>query len=163
MLAAQYVHGVQTDDIVAKSTAAGTVYYHRDVLGSTVALSDASGQIVERCRYDVFGRVEIRSATRICTLTPTLFSFAAHYGSVLRAIEFDGYNRLIQLEIWIGRINKKLSLNSHRTDQKVNGGTLNTFRATSVKKSCCCRMIFVVRKKQRKCLSGKIDALKVSG
>jgi len=34
----------------------------------TVALSDASGQVVERCRYDVFGRVEIRSATRICTL-----------------------------------------------------------------------------------------------
>jgi RHS repeat-associated protein len=28
-----------------------------------VALSDATGQIVERYRYDVFGRVEIRSAT----------------------------------------------------------------------------------------------------
>jgi YD repeat-containing protein len=53
----------QTDDILAKSTVAGTVYYHRDGLGSTVALSDASGQIVERYRYDVFGRVEIRSAT----------------------------------------------------------------------------------------------------
>jgi type VI secretion system secreted protein VgrG len=39
------------------------VYYHRDGLGSTVALSDATGQIVERYRYDVFGRVEIRSAT----------------------------------------------------------------------------------------------------
>jgi RHS repeat-associated protein len=62
-LAAQYVHGAQTDDIVAKSTVAGTVYYHRDGLGSTVALSDASGQVVERYRYDVFGRVEIRSAT----------------------------------------------------------------------------------------------------
>jgi RHS repeat-associated protein len=54
---------VQTDDIVAKSATSGTVYYHRDGLGSTVALSDATGQIVERYRYDVFGRVEIRSAT----------------------------------------------------------------------------------------------------
>jgi len=62
-LTAQYVHGVQTDDIVAKSATSGTVYYHRDGLGSTVALSDATGQIVERYRYDVFGRVEIRSAT----------------------------------------------------------------------------------------------------
>jgi RHS repeat-associated protein len=48
---------------VAKSATSGTVYYHRDGLGSTVALSDATGQIVERYRYDVFDRVEIRSAT----------------------------------------------------------------------------------------------------
>jgi RHS repeat-associated protein len=40
----------------------GFFYYHYDGLGSVVALSDANGAIVERYKYDVFGRPTILSA-----------------------------------------------------------------------------------------------------
>jgi RHS repeat-associated protein len=41
---------------------AGLFYYHYDGLGSVVALSDSSGDVVETYRYDVFGEVTIRDA-----------------------------------------------------------------------------------------------------
>ena len=37
-------------------------YYHRDGLGSVIALSDANTDIVERYSYDVFGKPTIRDA-----------------------------------------------------------------------------------------------------
>jgi hypothetical protein len=37
-------------------------YYHFDGLGSVVALSDVTGDIVERYSYDVFGAVTIRDS-----------------------------------------------------------------------------------------------------
>lgn len=41
------------------------VYYHADWLGSTVALSDASGNIVEEYRYEVFGSPTILDASHL--------------------------------------------------------------------------------------------------
>ncbi|MDD2516356.1 MAG: hypothetical protein PHF26_04030, partial [Candidatus Gracilibacteria bacterium] len=37
-------------------TQSKTYYYHKDNLGSTVAITDESGNIVEKYRYDVFGK-----------------------------------------------------------------------------------------------------------
>ena len=41
-------------------TASGTkYYYHYDGLGSVVALSNSTGNVVERYEYDVFGSVDM--------------------------------------------------------------------------------------------------------
>jgi len=52
---ARYIHGTATDEILLRSTATSTVYYHHDGLGSTIALTDSQGLIVESYQYDVFG------------------------------------------------------------------------------------------------------------
>jgi RHS repeat-associated protein len=44
------------------TTTSGSVYYHHDGLGSTVALTDAAGAKIESYTYDVFGTVSIFDA-----------------------------------------------------------------------------------------------------
>ncbi len=41
----------------------GAVFHSQDMLGSTVALSDEAGQVVERYGYDVFGKVSVRDGS----------------------------------------------------------------------------------------------------
>ena len=55
--AEQYINGGQTDEILVRTGSSGNVHYQYDGLGSTVALTDAIGKVVERYAYDVFGRV----------------------------------------------------------------------------------------------------------
>ncbi|MDY7041479.1 MAG: RHS repeat-associated core domain-containing protein [Chloroflexota bacterium] len=51
----------------------GTLYYvHQDLLGSTVALSDAAGQAMGRVQYDPYG--EVITSTLPVTLTERLFT-----------------------------------------------------------------------------------------
>ena len=56
---AEYVHGANVDEIVRAQTGVGgvvTTYHHHDALGSVIALTDATGAVVERYMYDVFGQ-----------------------------------------------------------------------------------------------------------
>lgn len=59
VLQARYVHGAAVDELLARSTAPGTVYYHQDALSSTAALSDNSGTVTESYTYDVYGGPKI--------------------------------------------------------------------------------------------------------
>lgn len=52
---ARYIHGTRVDELVGRITPVGTSYYHHDALGSTIALSDGTGNVTERYSYDVFG------------------------------------------------------------------------------------------------------------
>jgi RHS repeat-associated protein len=56
---ATYVQGAGIDEIVSKTDVNGTIYYHQDGLGSTTALSNEEGQIVERYTYDIFGQATV--------------------------------------------------------------------------------------------------------
>lgn len=58
-LVQRYVHGAGIDEILSKTDASGTVYYHHDALGSVTALSDASGLPLETYRYDAYGAVAV--------------------------------------------------------------------------------------------------------
>jgi RHS repeat-associated protein len=61
-LLARYTYGAGIDEPLALEIVAQeviTYYYHRDALGSVTELSDASGAIVERYEYDVYGAVTI--------------------------------------------------------------------------------------------------------
>jgi RHS repeat-associated protein len=52
----RFVHGVGTDDPIRMTTGAGAhYYYHRDHMGSVIALSDAAGTAVEVYAYSPFG------------------------------------------------------------------------------------------------------------
>ena len=58
----KFIYGPGIDEPICMITAGGTkYYYHFDGLGSVAALSNASGNIVEKYRYDVFGAVSIYS------------------------------------------------------------------------------------------------------
>ena len=51
-----YVSGPGLDEPLRMIRGGTATYYHADALGSPVTLTNASGQLVERLRYDVFGQ-----------------------------------------------------------------------------------------------------------
>jgi len=62
-LVRKFIYGPGIDEPILMIDAAGgnaVYYYHFDGLGSVAALSNNSGEIVERYSYDVFGRATIR-------------------------------------------------------------------------------------------------------
>ena len=69
-----YVHGAAVDELLAKITPAGAVYYHTDALGSTVALTDSTGSAVETYTYDVFGAATIHAPSTLDTRPSSLFA-----------------------------------------------------------------------------------------
>jgi RHS repeat-associated protein len=51
---------VYVDELVTYTNSAGTFYTHQDARCDVVAITDAAGNVVERVRFDDFGRAEIR-------------------------------------------------------------------------------------------------------
>jgi RHS repeat-associated protein len=62
-LAQVYVHGAAMDELLVKFTPESAVYYHHDGLGSTIALTDETGQLIESYAYDAFGAASIYDAS----------------------------------------------------------------------------------------------------
>jgi RHS repeat-associated protein len=60
---AKYIHGPAIDEMLVRTTPTGTAYYHQDGLGSTTALTNATGALLESYRYDVFGAPTFLDAT----------------------------------------------------------------------------------------------------
>ncbi|HYV91428.1 MAG TPA: RHS repeat-associated core domain-containing protein [Chitinophagales bacterium] len=57
---ARYVNGAMVDEILSKNSSGSSVYYHEDVLGNVVRLTDNAGNIAEQYSYDVFGAPTIK-------------------------------------------------------------------------------------------------------
>jgi RHS repeat-associated protein len=78
-LTTQYIHGPRVDEILAKVTPTSTTFPLPDALGSTIAVTDASGAVLERVYYfDAFGTPTFRSGTGVQlpdTSTGTRFLF----------------------------------------------------------------------------------------
>lgn len=53
---ATYIFGISVDDVLQMQRGGNTYYYHKNHLGSVVALTDGSGNLVERYEYDPYGR-----------------------------------------------------------------------------------------------------------
>ena len=62
LLVARYVYGQHVDDVVALDRGGQRYYTHRDALGSTAALTDAGGQVIERYLYDPYGKPFVTDA-----------------------------------------------------------------------------------------------------
>jgi len=58
-----YIYGVQgLDDVIRMEKASGDeYYYHKDILGSVIALSNNDGEVVEKYEYDPYENTEIRN------------------------------------------------------------------------------------------------------
>ena len=54
-LVRKFIYGANIDEPVCMIVGSSTYYYHYDGLGSVIALSNSSKQIVEQYSYDVFG------------------------------------------------------------------------------------------------------------
>jgi RHS repeat-associated protein len=78
-LTTQYIHGPRVDEILAEVTPTSTTFPLPDALGSTIAVTDASGAVLERVYYfDAFGTPTFRSGTGVQlpdTSTGTRFLF----------------------------------------------------------------------------------------
>ena len=57
----KYIYGPGINEPVCMVASGGTYYYHFDGLGSVAALTDSSGTLVEKYRYDAFGATTILS------------------------------------------------------------------------------------------------------
>ena len=79
VLTTRYIHGPQVDEILAKVTTASTTFLLPDALGSTIAVADGSGAVLERVYYsDAFGTPTFKDAsgtTLVGTSTGTQFLF----------------------------------------------------------------------------------------
>lgn len=54
-VATTYLNGLGIDDKLRQTRSSGVSYYMSDHLGSTAALTDASGNVIEQLTYDAFG------------------------------------------------------------------------------------------------------------
>ena len=59
---ATYIFGISVDDVLQMQRGGNTYYYHKNHLGSVVALTDGSGNLVERYEYDPYGQPTILDA-----------------------------------------------------------------------------------------------------
>ncbi len=53
---ATYIFGISVDDVLQMQRGGNTYYYHKNHLGSVVALTDGSSNLVERYEYDPYGQ-----------------------------------------------------------------------------------------------------------
>jgi len=60
----EYLNGLGVDNKLRQTSSAGTFYFMQDQLGSTHALTDSSGNVVEQEQYDSFGDGAGSSLTR---------------------------------------------------------------------------------------------------
>lgn len=61
----EYLHGPGFDNVLRqKSPATGALYFAQDHLGSTIALTNSAGAVVERTHYEAFGQTSGSSLTR---------------------------------------------------------------------------------------------------
>ena len=60
---ATYIFGISVDDVLQMQRGGNSYFYHKNHLGSVVALTDGSGNLVERYEYDPYGQPAIFDAT----------------------------------------------------------------------------------------------------
>ena len=79
---ATYLFGISVDDVLQMQRGGNTYYYHKNHLGSVVALTNGSGNLVERYEYDPYGQPSFFDAS----------DNALTQSSVSNAILFTGRN-----------------------------------------------------------------------
>jgi RHS repeat-associated protein len=101
-LTTQYIHGPQVDEILAKVTPTSTTFPLPDALGSTIAVTDASGAVLERVFYSgAFGSPTFKDAsdtTLAGTSTGTRFLFTGREWLAAFSL-YDYRNRTYSAEL----------------------------------------------------------------
>jgi len=107
-----YLYG---DDLIKQSKAANDSYYLYDGLGSTRALTDATGSIINTYDYESFGSVLNQTGT---TENNYLFTGEQYDAGLdnyyLRARYYDqNVGRFTQMDTWMGRNNDPVTLHKY--------------------------------------------------
>ena len=56
-LLTRYIHGKGIDEPISLTRNGQTYFYHTDALGSVIAITDSTGNVVQRYEYDSFGNI----------------------------------------------------------------------------------------------------------
>jgi RHS repeat-associated protein len=118
---ATYVHGVAPDELLSKTTSTGVVYYHHNGLGSVTDLTSATGAVVEKYKYDIYGKAAITSGTG-ATLTASAYGnrFMFTGREFLAGVNlYDYHNRVYSADL--GRFLQTDPL-------RLDGGDVNIYR-----------------------------------
>jgi RHS repeat-associated protein len=70
-----YTYGNYIDEVLTKTTPSGTLYHHQNTLWSVHALTDASGNVVERYNYDAYGKLTVLDPAGSPIMSPPLTAF----------------------------------------------------------------------------------------
>lgn len=99
--------------LYARKGSSGTVYYHQDGLGSTLAITDQSGNILNKYQYDVYGTPEViqETVTNCILFTGEMYDD----GSGLYYLRARYYNptigRFMTPDSYFGELDNPLSQN----------------------------------------------------
>ena len=89
---AQYTHGPGIDEPLIMERDGQSYYYHTDGLGSVVAMTDASGAVVQTYRYDAFGGIVKQDGEVLNPYTYTARELDAESGNYYyRARYYNAY------------------------------------------------------------------------
>ena len=110
--AVQYSYG---HDLISQKRSGAVSYYHYDGLGSTRALSDATGTITDSYHYEAFGEIVAQEGT---TENGYLFTGEQFDASLdqyyLRARYYDqGVGRFTQRDTWMGNNHDPVTLHKY--------------------------------------------------
>ena len=89
-----YVYGTHVDEILALITATGVSFSHGNQVASIVALSDPSGSVIERYRYDAYGQRTILAPNGLTIRTESSYA---------NAVGFTGRSLDVETGLWYFR------------------------------------------------------------
>ena len=113
LITASYVYG---HDLISQSRDGASSFYHVDGLGSTRALTDVTGAVLNRYVYDAFGRILDQTGEHIKFLPVSRASSATRlWGSITcgRATDDPSTGRFVSRDTFAGFAQVPLSLNTY--------------------------------------------------
>jgi RHS repeat-associated protein len=91
-LARAYVYGSYIDEPLVMISGVNKYYYHSNNLYSVAALTDAAGTVIERYKYDPYGKATILAADGVTTRTASIvnnpFQYDGYYHDAETGLEF---------------------------------------------------------------------------
>jgi RHS repeat-associated protein len=91
-LARSYAYGSYIDEPLVMISGANKYYYHSNNLYSVAALTDAAGAVIERYKYDPYGKATILAAdgttTRTASIVNNPFMYDGYYHDTETSLEF---------------------------------------------------------------------------
>jgi RHS repeat-associated protein len=91
-LARAYAYGSYVDEPLVMISGVNKYYYHSNNLYSVAALTDAAGSVIERYKYDPYGKATILAADGITTRTVSIvsnpFQYDGYYHDTETGLEF---------------------------------------------------------------------------
>jgi len=151
ILMKSYIYGTMgLDDVVKMKTNSNDYYYHKDILGSVIALSDETGSVVEKYEYDAYGKTTVLNSNGVVISASTvgndfgytgqrndnetgLYYYKARYYSTemgrFMNMDPEGYSEGMNLYAYVNdnpvNFNDPLGLYKEGSSSNVGSGVLN--------------------------------------